>query len=194
MPCPATHPLPCVLPDTDGKAFAVPHEHCRVSSFFAVAVAFAMRRDRCRALWLLCRASALCRGTKRCRVVVVAVRPPAPFVVRPAASSHGKGPGSTPARSQDAQVCATWRLCRVYAHGKAPQYFLFFCFFNSLHFKIENTHICIYITSNTPNTCIYGCTYPQIHQTYQIHAYMHAYNMKYINTQEIGPNVHIEST
>jgi hypothetical protein len=61
--------------------------------------------------------------------------------------------------------------------AKTPQYFLFFLFFyNFLHFKIINTHICIYITSITSNTCIY----PQIHQTYQIDAYMHAYNIKYI--------------
>jgi hypothetical protein len=64
------------------------------------------------------------------------------------------------ASSQGAQVGATWVLCHAHAHDKVTkwsfavrirtaknlQYFLFFLFsFNSLHFKIANTYICIYI-------------------------------------------------
>jgi hypothetical protein len=95
---------------------------------------------------------------------------------------------------------ATWLnspLPCVYTRQSFTVFSVFLFFFNFLHFKIENIHICIYITSNTSNTCIYGCIYPQIHQTYQRHAYMHAYNMKYIkhttNRSKYSYRVHLTS-
>jgi hypothetical protein len=72
------------------------------------------------------------------------------FAVRRAQARTAKGLPAHPSRHPDAQVRATWKLCRVYAHDKVttakpPHYFLVFVlfFFNSLHFKIANTHICI---------------------------------------------------
>jgi hypothetical protein len=96
----------------------------------------------------------------------------------------------TTPRHPNVQVSSTWALCHVYAHGKVtkwsfavcihtakcPEFFIFFCFsFNPCISKYE-IHIYAYITSSTSNTSIY----PQIHQTYQIDAYVHAYNIKHI--------------
>jgi hypothetical protein len=100
---------------------------------------------RCRAL-LLCRASpplpcanslpcvvlaavrvfsAVCRA--RCRAMPFAVRPPCLFAVRRAPARTAKALPGKPSGHPDAQVCATWCLCRVYAHGKVTKWSFAMC-------------------------------------------------------------------
>jgi hypothetical protein len=149
----ATKSLPCALRYMHDKGL------CR--ALLALSCAFPLCRtsERCRAprplpcvIFLpcavgLCRASARCRASILCRAAVIAMRRPGGFVVRRAPARTAKALSGTPSRHPDAQVRATWKLCRVYAHGKVVLHtiFCFFLFFfNSLYFKIANTHICIY--------------------------------------------------
>jgi hypothetical protein len=132
--------LPCVL-------FAAVHElRCRAAFL-------------CRAAWRL-----TCAPTLPCAQVIAvrpvnAVRPASAvlltFAVRPSPSTHGKGPYRHTPSSSGAQACATWRLCRVYAHGKvtksfsvcihtakAPGFFIFLLLFiNPCISKLHFTYI-----------------------------------------------------
>jgi hypothetical protein len=123
-----THPLPCISPDLDSKAFDVPRERCRASYFFAVATAFVVRRNhcrgtiRCRALRCLCHALTRCRAGYAAMLRAFAVRSAAPFAMRRAPTHMAKPLAGTPARPQDAQVCAMWRLFRVYAYGNVTKW------------------------------------------------------------------------
>jgi hypothetical protein len=130
---------------------------CRASNISAVPYFFAVRPsplpcvERCRAFCTFPWVAAL-PCVFLCRAASFAVRRTTAFAVRRSLSCLAKPP-PLPCAVTKTHGKATWQYKLGTSRQRTTRFFCFFLFFiNSLHFKIANTYIFIYITSNTSNT------------------------------------------